>query len=101
MAKVSVSWARGDNLERDHGGHSRQDCISRSEPGGESSASWSSAAAGASTRSCGLWPRSRGRAAVPPGNAGIEADARCLEVGAEDVSGIVEAAAAESVDPSS
>jgi len=33
-----------------------------------------------------------------PGNAGIEADARCLEVGAEDVSGIVGAAAAESAD---
>ncbi len=33
-----------------------------------------------------------------PGNAGIAADARCLEVGADDVPGIVDAAAAESVD---
>jgi phosphoribosylamine--glycine ligase len=33
-----------------------------------------------------------------PGNAGIADDARCLEVGAEDVPGIVEAAMAESVD---
>jgi len=33
-----------------------------------------------------------------PGNAGIAADARCLEVGAEDVRGIVSAAAAEGVD---
>jgi len=33
-----------------------------------------------------------------PGNAGIEADARCLEIGAEDVPGIVDAAVAESVD---
>jgi phosphoribosylamine---glycine ligase len=33
-----------------------------------------------------------------PGNAGIEADARLIAVGAEDVDGIVSAAAAESVD---
>src|SRR6478672_9272193 len=33
-----------------------------------------------------------------PGNAGIAADARCLEVGAEDVRGIVSAAVAEGVD---
>ncbi len=33
-----------------------------------------------------------------PGNAGIAADARCLEVGAEDVRGVVSAAAAEGVD---
>jgi phosphoribosylamine---glycine ligase len=33
-----------------------------------------------------------------PGNAGIAADARCLEVGDDDVAGIVSAAAAESVD---
>ena len=33
-----------------------------------------------------------------PGNAGIAADARCLEVGAEDVDGIVTLAADESVD---
>jgi phosphoribosylamine---glycine ligase len=33
-----------------------------------------------------------------PGNAGIAAEARCLDVGAEDVRGIVDAAAAESVD---
>ncbi len=33
-----------------------------------------------------------------PGNAGIAADARCLEVGAEDVRGVVSAAAAERVD---
>src|SRR5215211_96927 len=33
-----------------------------------------------------------------PGNAGIADDARCLDVGAEDVPGIVDAAAAESVD---
>jgi phosphoribosylamine--glycine ligase len=33
-----------------------------------------------------------------PGNAGIAADARCLEVGAEDVRGIVAAAVTESVD---
>jgi phosphoribosylamine---glycine ligase len=33
-----------------------------------------------------------------PGNAGIAADARCLEVGAEDVRGMVSAASAESVD---
>ena len=33
-----------------------------------------------------------------PGNAGIAADARCLDVGAEDVHGIVEAAVAEGCD---
>jgi phosphoribosylamine--glycine ligase len=33
-----------------------------------------------------------------PGNAGIAADARCLDIGADDVAGIVSAAAAESVD---
>jgi phosphoribosylamine---glycine ligase len=33
-----------------------------------------------------------------PGNAGIAADARCLDLGAEDVRGIVSAAAAEGVD---
>ena len=33
-----------------------------------------------------------------PGNAGIADDARCLDIGAEDVRRIVEAAAAESVD---
>ncbi|MFL5892462.1 MAG: phosphoribosylamine--glycine ligase [Solirubrobacterales bacterium] len=33
-----------------------------------------------------------------PGNAGVAADARCLEVGADDVRGIVDAAVAENVD---
>jgi phosphoribosylamine--glycine ligase len=33
-----------------------------------------------------------------PGNAGIEADARCLQVGAEDIPALVEAAGDESVD---
>jgi phosphoribosylamine--glycine ligase len=33
-----------------------------------------------------------------PGNAGIADDARCLDIGADDVRGIVDAAAAESVD---
>ena len=33
-----------------------------------------------------------------PGNAGIEADARCLDVGAEDVEGVVAAATAEGCD---
>src|SRR5215208_5677289 len=33
-----------------------------------------------------------------PGNAGIAADARCLQVGAEDVPGILDAATAESAD---
>jgi phosphoribosylamine--glycine ligase len=33
-----------------------------------------------------------------PGNAGIGSDARCLDVGAEDVRGVVSAAAAERVD---
>jgi phosphoribosylamine--glycine ligase len=33
-----------------------------------------------------------------PGNAGIAADARCLEVGADDVRGLVDAAVAEGVD---
>jgi phosphoribosylamine--glycine ligase len=33
-----------------------------------------------------------------PGNAGIAEDARCLEIGAGDVAGLVEAATAESVD---
>jgi len=33
-----------------------------------------------------------------PGNAGIAQDARCLAVGAEDVTGLVEASASESVD---
>ena len=33
-----------------------------------------------------------------PGNAGIAADGRCLDVGAEDVRGIVDAAVAENVD---
>ena len=33
-----------------------------------------------------------------PGNAGIASEARCLNVGAEDVDGLVRAAAAEQVD---
>jgi phosphoribosylamine---glycine ligase len=33
-----------------------------------------------------------------PGNAGIAGDARCLDIGADDVAGIVSAAAAEGVD---
>jgi phosphoribosylamine--glycine ligase len=33
-----------------------------------------------------------------PGNAGIEADARCLDVGAEDVDGILRAASDEEID---
>src|SRR3954452_9117291 len=33
-----------------------------------------------------------------PGNTGIAADARCLEVGADDVRGIVDAAVAENID---
>src|SRR5688500_11638279 len=32
-----------------------------------------------------------------PGNAGIAADARCLEIGADDVHGLVDAAVAEDV----
>ena len=48
--------------------------------------------------------RSLARSAGPPellcapGNAGIAADARCLAVGASDISGIVDAASAESCD---
>jgi phosphoribosylamine---glycine ligase len=35
---------------------------------------------------------------VAPGNAGIASDARCLDLGGEDVPGLVESAVAESVD---
>ena len=102
MAKVSVELgSRGTVIERDagrdRGGGLHQGALARRRP---RMRSWSSEAAGASTRSSGRW-RAPSRVAellCAPGNAGIAADARCLELGAEDVAGLVEAAVAEGVD---
>ena len=93
MAKVSVELgSRGtmtsQTLTRDPGrGPGRLALGARELEGPRRSA-----AAGASTRSCGRWRRSAHAPELlcAPGNAGIAADAECLpEVGADDVEAIV------------